>query len=210
MSTLGESTNAYYRFHSRIYDLTRWSFLYGRQALVREVVARRPRRVLEVGCGTGRILIAVKRALPDAACLGVDASGDMLRMARRKSAAKDIRWLQGSYPSAEVDAAIAEAGPPDAIVFSYALSMVNPGYERCLEAAHRAVAPQGVVCVLDFHRSPFAGFRRWMAMNHVRMEGQLLAAVAQSGELALHRERAGLLGLWRYSLLVSRPRASLS
>jgi S-adenosylmethionine-diacylgycerolhomoserine-N-methlytransferase len=29
----------YYRFHAKIYDATRWSFLFGREALIRQVAA---------------------------------------------------------------------------------------------------------------------------------------------------------------------------
>ena len=44
----------YYRWHAPLYDATRWSFLFGRAALIRGIALhRRPRRILEVGCGTG-------------------------------------------------------------------------------------------------------------------------------------------------------------
>lgn len=205
MKTLGRDTNAYYRFHAGIYDLTRWAFLYGRAALVRAIAERQPRRVLEIGCGTGRNLRELKERVPGADCIGVDASADMLRVARRKAGGLAIRWIEGSYPSPAVDAALAAAGAPDVILFSYALSMVNPGYGVWLTSAHRSLAADGVVCVVDFHDSPHAWFRRWMAMNHVRMESQLRAAMLARGELCLYRERRGLLGLWRYNLMISRP-----
>ncbi len=207
MKTLGEDTNAYYRFHAGIYDLTRWTFLFGRRALVRHIAERQPRRVLEIGCGTGRNLIGLKKRVPDAECMGVDASADMLRIARGKAGDLDIRWVEGMYPSQEVDAALESAGEPDVILFSYALSMFNPGYDECLKKAHSTIAPGGVVCVVDFHNSPFAWFRRWMAMNHVRMESQLLDAMLKLGELSLYREKRGLLGIWRYNIMMGAPRA---
>src|SRR5258705_4591589 len=47
----------YYRWHAHFYDVTRWAFLFGRTALIRLAAGQlRPRRILEVGCGTGRIL----------------------------------------------------------------------------------------------------------------------------------------------------------
>ena len=45
----GEPTaiERYYRLHSRIYDATRWSFLFGRAAILREVAkVASPRRIL--------------------------------------------------------------------------------------------------------------------------------------------------------------------
>ncbi|GAA1763014.1 class I SAM-dependent methyltransferase [Luedemannella helvata] len=44
---------------------------------------RAPGRLLDLGCGTGRLLRAVGRALPHAALVGVDRSATMLAIARR-------------------------------------------------------------------------------------------------------------------------------
>jgi S-adenosylmethionine-diacylgycerolhomoserine-N-methlytransferase len=45
----------YYRLHSRIYAATRWSFLFGRRAILDDIAAATtPARILEVGCGTGK------------------------------------------------------------------------------------------------------------------------------------------------------------
>ncbi|MEL7046831.1 MAG: class I SAM-dependent methyltransferase, partial [Pseudomonadota bacterium] len=128
------------------------------------------------------------------------------RIARGKASALNINWIEGMYPSPEVEAALESMGKPDVILFSYALSMFNPGYDTCLETAHRAIASDGVVCVVDFHNSPFAWFRRWMAMNHVRMESQILDAMLQLGELSHYREKRGLLGIWRYNMMMGAPR----
>ena len=85
------------------------------------------------------------------------------------------------------------------------LSMVNPRYDACLARALRDTAADSVVCVVDFHSSPFAWFRRWMAMNHVRMESQMCNDVLERGEPFLDQERSGLLGFWRYRLVMARP-----
>ena len=79
------SIERYYRFHAGIYDLTRWTFLLGREALVREAAAScTPSRILEVGCGTGKNLVQLGRRFPQAQLWGLDLSGDMLAVAKRK------------------------------------------------------------------------------------------------------------------------------
>lgn len=53
-----------------------------RDALVADAQATRPRRVLDVGCGTGGVTMALARALaPGGDCVGVDVSAPMLAVA---------------------------------------------------------------------------------------------------------------------------------
>ena len=58
------------------------------EATVRETIARLPKshpdRVLDVGCGTGTLLKALRRTLPNSALTGVDMSEEMLSVARTK------------------------------------------------------------------------------------------------------------------------------
>lgn len=210
MRTLGKDTNSYYRFHSRIYDMTRWAFLFGRISAVEEIASRRPRRVLEIGCGTGRNLIQLKRTCPEVACIGVDASADMLAVARSKSREMEIEWMQGTYPSQSVEEQLDTLGGVDVILFSYALTMFNPGWEVCLERAHKDVGADGMVFLVDFHQSSRAWFKNWMASNHVRMEGQLkekLQSLNPSGEVVC---RKGLLGFWEWIYYRSKPNGERS
>ena len=75
-----------YRHQRYIYDLTRKYYLFGRDRLIRELALRPGERVVEVGCGTARNLIAIARRYPEARLFGLDASQEML-----KTAAESIR-----------------------------------------------------------------------------------------------------------------------
>lgn len=76
----------YYVLQSKIYDLTRWSFLFGRNAIIQEIKHHQPdaRQILEIGCGTGRNLIRLASAFPEADIKGMDVSLDMLRIAHKR------------------------------------------------------------------------------------------------------------------------------
>ncbi len=50
-------------------------------ARVAAALAPEPARILDVGCGTGALLRAVARQVPEAELVGVDASAEMIRMA---------------------------------------------------------------------------------------------------------------------------------
>ncbi len=94
--------------------------------------------------------------------------------------------------------------PFDLLVFSYALSMFNPGWDQAIGVAHQELAPGGTIAVVDFHSSPLALFKRWMALNHVRMEGHLLPEL-QSRFAIIHQEiRPAYGGIWYYLLFVGK------
>ena len=94
----------YYAFHARIYNATRWSFLFGRTHLLE--LARQlqpnPTRILEIGCGTGRNLARLARFFPQAQIIGVDLSTTMLAVARRQTARyrSQITLIEDTYGNA--------------------------------------------------------------------------------------------------------------
>src|SRR5204862_213321 len=78
--------DAIYRSQRHIYDLTRKYYLLGRDALIDGIAPPPGGSVLEIGCGTGRNLIAAARRWPDARFYGIDISEAMLQTARAKVA----------------------------------------------------------------------------------------------------------------------------
>jgi len=63
-----------YRPQALIYDLTRKCYLLGRDRLIDGVEAGPGEIVLEVGCGTGRNLVALGRLYPGVRLHGLDAA----------------------------------------------------------------------------------------------------------------------------------------
>ncbi|HYT04059.1 MAG TPA: methyltransferase domain-containing protein [Gemmatimonadales bacterium] len=106
--------NAVLREYARLaprYD-RRWSSYI--RAGVRETVlrlhAQRAEQVLDVGCGTGALLAALAAAAPGVRLVGIDASPEMLAVARGKLApAVDLRvaWAEDvPYGDATFDAVV--------------------------------------------------------------------------------------------------------
>ena len=191
----------YYRGHARLYDATRWSFLFGRAALIRALarVSPPPRHILEIGCGTGSNLVRLARQFPEAAVTGLDLSADMLARARRKLERDQLlaTLLQQRY-----DRPLSPEPVFDLIVFAYCLTMINPGWDRAVEAALRDLRPGGRLAVVDFHDTPFAGFRRWMGVNHVRMDGHLLPSLNAQCLPVVQTLGNAYGGAWRYFLFI--------
>ncbi|MCB0125939.1 MAG: class I SAM-dependent methyltransferase [Caldilineaceae bacterium] len=196
------SLTRYYQFHAKIYDATRWSFLFGRAALIHSAGARcRATRILEVGCGTGHNLRALAQAYPEAEITGIDLSPDMLTIAEKSLGAyRDrIRLRQEAYGPHR-------AAQPryDLILFSYALTMFNPGWDAAIDCAHRDLFLDGTIAVVDFHRTAVAPFERWMATNHVRMTGHLLPKLRTHFSPIACEVAPAYAGLWHYFLFLGK------
>ena len=82
-----KTIDKYYQFQAKVYDLTRWSFLFGRKPLVGILPFTKDEAfsVLEVGCGTGYNLLNLAQTYPKATLVGMDLSSDMLAIAKKKS-----------------------------------------------------------------------------------------------------------------------------
>jgi S-adenosylmethionine-diacylgycerolhomoserine-N-methlytransferase len=194
------SIESYYRLHAPVYDATRWSFLFGRNRLIHQILkVAHPRNILEVGCGTGTNLCRLARLCPEATITGIDASSDMLSRCRKKVKPwqERITLQQGFYPAVNVP-----DPKPDLILFSYSLSMFNPGWEEALQQAYADLQPGGLIAVADLHLTPFPVFRRWMGINHVRMEGHLLPALKSRFTTVWEDVRPAYGGVWQYFLFV--------
>lgn len=195
----------FYRLHAKLYQLTRWSFLFGRKRLIDalHLPPSSEKTILEVGCGTGHNLFRLAQRHPGLRLIGVDVSPDMLRIARKKLRRFSRRLLFIEKPYAPGQFA-RPTPPPDAILFSYCLTMFNPGWEGAIERAAGELAPGGLVAAVDFHGTPLALFRRWMTGNHVRMDEHLLPAL-ESRFTTVHKEvRKAYGGLWTYFLFIGK------
>lgn len=170
-----EGMDRMYRMQRHIYDLTRKYYLLGRDRLIAGLRVPPGGRVLELGCGTARNLVAAARLYPDARFYGIDISSEMLRTAQasvlRAGLAERIRVAQGDATSADPGALF---GVPrfDRVFVSYSLSMIPP-WREALGHGASLVAAGGSLHVVDFgngERLPGffnAGLKAWLARFHV-------------------------------------------
>ena len=115
-----QTMQRYYRLQSKIYDATRWTFLFGRKRIIRELPVLEETaalEILEVGCGTGYNLKRLALRFPNARLTGMDVSADMLERSASRTAqwADRITLLEKPYGEEN----LSFHGKFDLILFSY-------------------------------------------------------------------------------------------
>jgi SAM-dependent methyltransferase len=121
---------------------------------------------VDLGCGTGELLLGLHRAHPDWRLYGIDGSAAMLGVARAKPGADRVQWLEGAMaaPPAIAPPLLDAAG-----CFYDAINHLTNAAE--LHAAVRAVAallqPGGLFV---FDATNELGFDRWWRGNRTWRE----------------------------------------
>ena len=174
-----------YRYTRHIYDLTRKPYLLGRDRLIAELGLEAGGSVLEMGCGTGRNLIAAARAYPEAELYGFDISDEMLKTAKaavsRAGLADRIHLAQGDATAFDAAAAFGREAF-DRVYFSYTLSMIPP-WRVALARGLALTNSDGRFSVVDFGfceglgRVPRAILHGWLKLFHVTPRAALEDAI---------------------------------
>lgn len=207
--------DAIYGTQRHFYDLTRKFYLLGRDRLIRRLQPPPGGTVLEVGCGTGRNLIAVARAYPQSVCHGFDISTAMLKTAGdsvTKAGLPDrIALALGDAASFDANALFGRADF-DRIFMSYTLSMIPP-WRAAIDAGAAALAPGGELHIVDFGQQEGLpslwrrGLFAWLARFHVSPRAELREAVSQiAAERGLTASFTPLYRGYAWEARLVRPR----
>src|SRR5262245_10801247 len=124
-------------------------------------------RVLDLGCGTGTLLIEVKRRQPTVDAVGLDPDPAALARARRKAERAGVR--------VRLDEGFGDALPYEdssfhRVLSSFMLHHLEPGTKAAtLREAHRVLAPGGTLHLVDFGGAGPArhgGLGGWLSHRH--------------------------------------------
>lgn len=192
---LKQQISNYYRLQSRIYDSTRWSFLFGRQSLITEISRQvdNPKQITEFGSGTGHNLWQLAQRFPAAKLTGIDLSPEMLEISQRRTHTFNdrIRLANSMDFSCLQD-------KQDLILFSYCLSMINPGWQNIIDQALTSLKPGGRIAVVDFHTSPHSLYRRFMRINHVSLSAEIYPFLQEHTRPIHEKKHDAYQGFWSY------------
>ena len=144
-----------------------------REPLIQRVAARPGARVLDVGCGTGTLAVALKRAYPEAQVVGLDPDPKALAIARDKArrAGARLDFVQGfgdhiDQPSESFDC----------VVSSFMFHHLTRDAKRAvLREVARVLRPGARFHLLDF-------------VDHAAQKSRIMRALLAFGGNALRGE----------------------
>lgn len=202
MSENNQNLKSYYRWQSIIYDSTRWSFLFGRNRIVNLIDSPAPKKIIEVGCGTGKNILKLRQKFPESDIYGIDLSEDMLEIAKKKFLAdKKIHFINRPYAND-----IFANSSIDLVFISYCLTMVNPGWDNVLDSARYHLRSGGEIAVVDFDYAGIKLYESYMRLNHVRMENHIVPYLKNNFDVIKSESRKAYMGVWNYFLFTGRKR----
>lgn len=156
-----ELTDQYDRAIALMTREKRW-----RSELIRRIPAQSGARIVDIGCGTGTLAIAIKQAFPDCEVIGIDPDRPALDLARGKAGAAGVtvRWEQ-----AMGDRADDIVGSCDVILSSLVFHQCAVETKQAIALAmSRALIPGGLILVADY------GLQRSLLMRTLFRQVQLL------------------------------------
>jgi SAM-dependent methyltransferase len=139
-------SRSFFDLWSLVYDapwVQRMTYRPEHDAVLRRLHAREPRRVLDVGCGTGQLATRMRRDLDGVEVVGCDFSRGMLSQARSRDAG--CRWVRGDAQRLPFAAASF-----DALVSTEAFHWF-PSQADALDEFFRVLAPGGRLLVVLIH-----------------------------------------------------------
>lgn len=134
--------------------------------------------VLDIGCGTGDIAIAVLRKDPAARLTGIDLSTPMIELAERKTRAAGLQ-LRAAYQTGDATALAFGNGSFDGIVSAFCLRNIDDRAKAFCEM-RRVLRPGGTLVILELTK-PASPVTRLVHRVHTRRIIPLLGSLLSQG-----------------------------
>lgn len=169
-----------------------------RDTMVREIAPVSADRILDIGCGTGSLLIDLWGTEKGASYVGIDPDADVLDRAGDKAAAVGARLdLRRGFASHEM---LPDDWRPTKIVSSLVLHQVPLAEKRrIMEVVHELLVPGGTFYLTDYGKQDEAAMRFLFRNTVQRVDGITDTQPNADGVLPQLLAGAGFEGIVQYA-----------
>ncbi|MDJ0845084.1 MAG: class I SAM-dependent methyltransferase [Crocosphaera sp.] len=150
-----------------------------------KTITLKPKKILDLGCGTGTNTLNLKKMFPEALVMGLDLSPYMLVMADKKAQKyqQEIVWKQGLAESTEM------------LEFSFDLITISLLFhempqaisQRVIQESFRLLKPQGQLIILDANQKRLRHLK-WLT----KLFREPYSAIYAQGDIIQWLEQVGL------------------
>lgn len=122
---------------------------WNRETIIKAVIGN-PRKIIDLGCGTGSSTIMLKQAFPHADVMGLDLSPQMLAVSEYKAqqAQLDIQWIHGMAEATKLEEGTFDIVTASLLFHETPVSVA----QEVLKEAHRLLKLGGKIIILDGHQ----------------------------------------------------------
>lgn len=184
----------YYRFHSKIYDLSRVFFLFGRDNLLNKINKLTASEVLDVGAGTGYFANNLRN--PNSKVTALDLSQSMLDKLTKKDKLKNIRLINSSF--------LEHFGNYDLIVFSYSMTIMHDDLHEIINHTKKLLKQNGIIAVVDFHNTNSNLYYKYMKMHSIELSDKLNNLLCREFDIIENEFKQAYFGIWNYFTFLGR------
>lgn len=188
-----DSIIKYYKKQSKIYDITRPYFLFGRNEILRWIVNKKANTsLLEIGCGTGYFLEKLSKST-NLQLTGIDLSPQMLNIAKRKL----------SKESNLIETNLVEYTPEkkfDIVLLSYVYTLDFDNINTLISHTKKCLKENGAIYVVDFHKYGNALYEKYMNWHGINMGAELLEYLEENFKTNRKTIKKAYCGMWEYFL----------
>lgn len=188
-----DSIKKYYKKQSKIYDISRPFFLFGRKEILKWIVTNDSSlSLLEIGCGTGFYLEKLSKST-NLQLTGIDLSNDMLIKAKKK--------LNERVDLVEIN--LLDYNPNkkfDIVLLSYVYTLDFNNIDKLIAKTKEHLKENGSLFVVDFHKYGNTIYRKYMNLHGIEMGKELLEKIENNFQTERKIIKKAYCGLWEYFL----------
>jgi S-adenosylmethionine-diacylgycerolhomoserine-N-methlytransferase len=190
---------SYLRFYRHFHNL----LFFGRNKIINKIPGDlAPRKILEIGCGSGKNLLNMCKKYPGADITGIDFSKTMLNEAITNLGycTPQVKLLHRRYHKP-----LHNEPAYDLILLSYTLSTM-PDWKKVVNCIYQDLKDDGVLVYVDFHSAGNSYIKNWLEFSQSRTSEEQLSWLETRFEPEFSQIKKAYCGLWKYSMLIGKKR----